>query len=395
LENTCIVVPKGRIEDYKNALSAHNLEVKSITEGGNTRQGSVYKGLTEILNYGKEYAFIAVHDGARPLVDPEDIKNIITDAREYGSAILAIPAKNTLKKTSNGTVKLTIPREDVFEAQTPQIFPFKAFVDTMLYSLENRVEVTDDCQMFEKYTENPTYSHITVGKSSNIKITTPEDLEIAKAIYSYSHPQNVKIPADILQNIPQEPTPAPEKVEIIAKIPAEPAPENLPKAPISPKINLRIGEGYDVHRLVEGRKLTLGGVEIPYKCGLLGHSDADVLVHAIMDAVLGACGMGDIGKLFPETDPQFKDISSLTLLSQVMGKITEKGYNLVNIDSTIVAQKPKLSDFIPQMQENISKITGITSINVKATTEEKLGFTGTGQGISARAVALCSLIPKI
>lgn len=153
---------------------------------------------------------------------------------------------------------------------------------------------------------------------------------------------------------------------------------------------MRIGHGYDVHRLVEGRDLILGGVKIPYEKGLLGHSDADVLLHAVSDALLGAAGLGDIGRHFPDTDPQYKGADSLELLRQVYRKISEKGYRVGNIDVTMIAQRPKLKDYIPQMQANIAAAVEAEPdrVNVKATTEEKLGFTGTGEGMACHAVCL-------
>ena len=153
---------------------------------------------------------------------------------------------------------------------------------------------------------------------------------------------------------------------------------------------MRIGHGYDVHRLVEGRDLILGGVKIPYEKGLLGHSDADVLLHAVSDALLGAAGLGDIGRHFPDTDPKYKGADSLELLRQVYRKISEKGYRVGNIDVTMIAQRPKLKDYIPQMQANIAAAveTAPDRVNVKATTEEKLGFTGTGEGMSCHAVCV-------
>ena len=153
---------------------------------------------------------------------------------------------------------------------------------------------------------------------------------------------------------------------------------------------MRIGHGYDVHRLVECRDLILGGVTIPYEKGLLGHSDADVLTHAVMDALLGAAGLGDIGKLFPDTDMAYKGISSMVLLKTVGGRITEKGYRVGNLDVTMIAQKPKLKDYIPQMVQNIAKVLQIEAdrVNVKATTEEHLGFTGDGSGMACHAVCL-------
>ena len=153
---------------------------------------------------------------------------------------------------------------------------------------------------------------------------------------------------------------------------------------------MRIGHGYDVHKLVEDRDLILGGVKIDYHLGLLGHSDADVLLHAVSDALLGAAGLGDIGRHFPDTDPQYKGADSLKLLENVAQKITAEGYRVSNIDVTMIAQRPKLLPHIPKMRENIARAVGIDEkrVNVKATTEEKLGFTGSGEGMACHAVCL-------
>lgn len=153
---------------------------------------------------------------------------------------------------------------------------------------------------------------------------------------------------------------------------------------------MRIGQGYDVHRLVEGRALVLGGVKVPYERGLDGHSDADVLVHAVMDALLGAAALGDIGKLFPDSYERYRGADSLLLLAEVARRVRAEGYEIVNIDSTVVAQAPKLAAHIPAMRENIARAAGLAagSVSVKATTEERLGFTGEGLGIAAQAVAL-------
>ena len=160
------------------------------------------------------------------------------------------------------------------------------------------------------------------------------------------------------------------------------------------EILMRIGQGYDVHRLVEGRKLILGGVEIPYEKGLLGHSDADVLLHAVMDALLGAAALGDIGQHFPDSDERSKGISSVELLKEVGKILQENGYLIENIDSTVIAQRPKLLPYRPQMAKNIADALGIEpdQVSVKATTEEGLGFTGAGEGISAQAIALLSSV---
>lgn len=153
---------------------------------------------------------------------------------------------------------------------------------------------------------------------------------------------------------------------------------------------MRIGHGYDVHRLVEERLLILGGVEIPFEKGLLGHSDADVLTHALMDALLGAAGLGDIGKHFPDTDPRYKGISSLELLSHVSALLADKGYKLGNADITLIAQRPKVGSYVPQMVRNLAEVLGcsVEQLNIKATTEEKLGFTGEGAGMACHAVCL-------
>lgn len=153
---------------------------------------------------------------------------------------------------------------------------------------------------------------------------------------------------------------------------------------------MRIGHGYDVHRLVQGRKLILGGVEVPWEMGLLGHSDADVLTHAVMDALLGAAGLWDIGHAFPDTDPAYEGISSLILLERVMEQLERRGLRVGNVDATILAQRPKLAPHIPRMAENLARVMGVEPgrVNVKATTEEGLGFTGSGEGMAAHAVAL-------
>lgn len=158
-------------------------------------------------------------------------------------------------------------------------------------------------------------------------------------------------------------------------------------------MSMRVGLGYDVHKLAENRKLIIGGVDIPYEKGLLGHSDADVLIHAIMDALLGASKLGDIGVLFPDTDPKYKGISSITLLKYVKEEMDKKNIRIVNIDSIIVAQKPKMRPYITEMEENIAKALNINvdDINVKATTEEELGFTGSGEGISSKAVCMIEM----
>jgi 2-C-methyl-D-erythritol 2,4-cyclodiphosphate synthase len=181
---------------------------------------------------------------------------------------------------------------------------------------------------------------------------------------------------------------------VIGNVGMEPEAQSLQVVKKGVIINMRIGMGYDVHKLVENRDLVLGGVTIPYEKGLLGHSDADVLIHAIMDALLGAMALGDIGKHFPDTDEQYRGISSLELLKQVKKLIDHETYIIGNIDATIVAQQPKLAPHIPLMVENIARILEIhkNQVNIKATTEEGLGFTGSGEGISAQAICLLNSV---
>ena len=231
----------------------------------------------------------------------------------------------------------TPDRSTLYAVQTPQCFDRAAYLAALEeLDTEKARLVTDDCSLFE-LTGRPV--QLTQGDYANLKITTREDL----------------------------PRPQQKEGEL-----------------------MRIGHGYDVHRLVEGRKLILGGVEIPYEKGLLGHSDADVLAHAVMDAVLGAAALGDIGKHFPDTDPEYAGADSLMLARHVARIVRENGWKVENIDSTILCQKPKLAPYIPAMREKLAEAFGmpLDAVSVKATTEEHLGFTGEGLGIAVHAVAL-------
>lgn len=220
----------------------------------------------------------------------------------------------------------TPPRQKLFAMQTPQCFDRAAYL-----ALAGDEAVTDDCQLFEQ-AGRPV--QLVAGEYENYKITTPDDLK--------------------------------------------------------GETTMRIGHGYDVHKLVEGRDLILGGVKIPYEKGLLGHSDADVLTHAVMDALLGAAALGDIGKHFPDSDPAYKGADSLALARHVAALLAEQGYRPVNVDATILCQAPKLAPHIPAMAQNLAAALGMEpgAVSVKATTEEHLGFTGQGLGIAAHAVAL-------
>lgn len=299
-----------------------------VVAGGETRADSVRHGL-EVAS-GE---LVAIHDAARPFVSQAVITAALQAAAQTGAAAPAVPVKDTIKVAdADGRVQNTPDRATLYAVQTPQCFSRKLYLEALERVTGEKAHlVTDDCSLFELAGFPVT---LTQGDYENYKITTKEDLQKEKT--------------------------------------------------------MRIGHGYDVHRLVEGRKLILGGVDIPYEKGLLGHSDADVLLHAVMDAVLGAAALGDIGKHFPDTDPAYKGADSLALTRAVAKLIAEHGYTVGNIDATILCQAPKLAPHIATMRQNIADAFGVSldAVSVKATTEEHLGFTGEGLGIAAHAVAL-------
>lgn len=299
-----------------------------VVAGGETRADSVQHGLAAAAG-----DLVAIHDAARPFVSEAVITAALQAAAQTGAAAPAVPVKDTIKVAdANGRVQNTPDRATLYAVQTPQCFSRKLYLEALERVTGEKAHlVTDDCSLFELAGMPVT---LTQGDYENYKITTKEDLQKEKT--------------------------------------------------------MRIGHGYDVHRLVEGRKLILGGVDIPYEKGLLGHSDADVLLHAIMDAVLGAAALGDIGKHFPDTDPAYKGADSLALTRAVARLIEEHGYTVGNIDATILCQAPKLAPHIAAMRQNVADAFGVPldAVSVKATTEEHLGFTGEGLGIAAHAVAL-------
>lgn len=313
-----------------------------LTAGGNTRQESVLNGLKSISPDQND--IILIHDAARCLVDVTLINRVIRSVIECGTGIPGIPASSTYKICDPDHYVLHTPdRSWLYEIQTPQGFSAGKICSAASKAFEEGFECTDDAGLLEHY-QMPV--KVVPGSSANIKLTEPEDLLRAKAILK-------------------------EGVSV-----------------------MRIGFGYDVHKLSEGRKLILCGVEIPYSLGLLGHSDADVALHALMDAMLGACALGDIGKHFPDTDKRFSGISSVFLLKETNRIICNAGFNIYNADITIVAQKPKLLPYIPQMAKCIASVLDLSEsrISIKATTTEMLGFEGRQEGISAYAV--CSVIEK-
>lgn len=332
-----VVCREEDIAEMQRAVSGIGVPV-TVVAGGQERQDSVRRGV-EALSSDTEY--IIIHDGARPMVTADVIEHVCEDALKYGAATAAVRSKDTCK-LGDGFVEKTPPREKLFAVQTPQAFKKDMYMYALSRAEDAGKSYTDDCQLIESVGGRV---WLTEGDYRNIKITTPEDMLTVRAFI--------------------------ENEEGRSK-------------------SMRIGYGYDVHTLVEGRKLILGGVDIPFEKGLLGHSDADVLTHAIADALLGAAALGDIGKLFPDTDPRYKGADSLRLLSEVCRVLAENGCSICNIDCTLVAQRPKIAPYIQQMRENLAAACSIEvdRISVKATTEEGLGFTGSGEGMSASAVCL-------
>lgn len=302
-------------------------KLRAVVTGGATRAESAARAFSEIP---EDSEFVAVHDGARPFVTPGLIEAVLDAARGTDAAIPALPVKDTIKRTENGEIVETPDRSTLFAAQTPQVFGTELYRRMLALGDES---ATDDSVLAERLGVRV---RLVGGDPKNRKITTPED-----ATFGAVRPR------------------------------------------------LRIGHGYDVHRLVPDRRLILGGTVIPYELGLLGHSDADVLAHAVMDALLGALALGDIGHHFPDTDPAYKGADSIALLRRVVGLVRERGYRPVNLDATISAEKPKLAPYIGRMRENLAEACGVSadSVSVKATTEEGLGLKGAGIG----ATCVCLL----
>ncbi|MBU0665672.1 MAG: 2-C-methyl-D-erythritol 4-phosphate cytidylyltransferase [Proteobacteria bacterium] len=333
-----VVVPKDFIAETRQLLTEYKLTADTITvtAGGRRRQDSVLAGM-ECLTDATEV--VLVHDGARPLVRPELIQRCLEAAWQHGAAIAAIPVKDTLKRAHpDGTIACTVDRHELWQAQTPQAVKFSLLKEA--YARLDDKDVTDEAALLEQAGMAVT---LIEGSETNIKITRPDDLILA---------------------------------------------EKIMHTPSSP--SMRIGHGYDAHRLVTDRDLVLAGITVPHKLGLAGHSDADVVTHALCDAVLGALGAGDIGRHFPDSDQQFKDIFSITLLEQVMELAFQKGFTVSNADITVICQAPKLAPHIEGMRTTLAQACQVSSeqINLKATTTEKMGFTGREEGISCHAVVL-------
>lgn len=334
-------------------------KVSAVVAGGAERQDSVGRALAALSD---EVDYVLVQDGARPFVTERVITEVIEALSQYPGAIAAVPSKDTIKRGENGVAVETPDRSTLFAVQTPQGFRRPVLERAYREAAEDEFYGTDDSVLVERIGETV---YLVKGDYHNIKITTTEDLIMGEAILEEERLRDGE------------------------------GPGRRPAGPVRSIPDFRTGSGFDVHAFAAGRKLILGGVEIPHERGLQGHSDADVLTHAVMDALLGACGLGDIGRHFPDNDPQYKGISSLTLLSQVWKLVKEQGFGLGNLDATVIAQKPKLAPYLEEMIGILAEVLELPPeergrINLKATTTERLGFTGREEGIAAQAVVLLS-----
>ncbi len=342
-----VVAPAEHRERTQALLALYQMaDHCTVVSGGKLRQDSVRIGLAQVE---PDCQLVAVHDGARPLIAPEDIQRCLEAAATYGAAIMAVPMKDTLKAVAaDTTIRHTVERESLWQAQTPQVVRTTLLKEAFARADQDSFVGTDEASLLE-HGDWPVM--VVEGSETNLKITRPDDLRMAEALL-------------------------------------------MQKQPIS---ELRIGHGFDAHRLVAGRPLILGGMEIPHELGLLGHSDADVLTHALCDAILGACGCGDIGRDFPDSDQQYQGISSIRLLAQVVGLAKAKHFRLHNADITVVAERPKLAPHFPAMQTILAEACRVepAAINLKASTTEKMGYTGREEGISAHAVVLMASYPHL
>jgi len=314
-------------------------------EGGAERVSTVLNGLQALQGRAQDNDWVWVHDAARPLVSSEELKALecaLRDA-EHG-ALLALQATDTMKCVDEQGNVTTMDRNCLWRAQTPQAFRYALLYGAIVDALEQNSVVTDESSAMELAGKTPV---IVPGKASNIKVTHPEDMVFATQGFSG-------------------------------------------REGVSELTGLRVGSGYDVHAFEEGEFVTLGGVKIPYHQGLRAHSDGDVLLHALCDAILGALALGDIGHHFPDTDPKWAGANSRDLLRGVFTLMKDKGFAIGNVDSTIIAQAPKMAPYIESMRKHIAEDLEVelSAVSVKATTTEQLGFTGRKEGIAAQSSVL-------
>lgn len=379
--NQVIIALAAEDPYFKDCVFNHPSRIVTV-EGGKERCDSVRRGLDAVST-----EWVMVHDAARPLVQSEDILSLAKACmtRECGG-ILVSPVADTLKRSlpaSAGAgsapqvnsqtvtekqvilaIESTVDRSSLYRAQTPQMFKTQELKEALDKAEKQGLKVTDESSALELQGQHPL---LVIGSANNFKVTEPADLEQARALITFRE--------NTLNQPQTQPSHAIHQINTSGK---------------GSGMNFRIGHGFDVHRFGGDGPCTLGGVKVPYEQGLIAHSDGDVVLHALCDALLGALALGDIGKLYPDNDDAFLNVDSRKLLRDVYKRVQAKGYCLVNADITILAQAPKIAPYSAKMQENIATDLKVDKdqVSIKATTTEKLGFTGRKEGIAVEAVAL-------
>jgi len=355
IDEVIVALPAELVADPPAYLCAAPKPCRLVA-GGVRRQDSVRQAF-QVASERSD--LIVIHDAARPFASADLITRTIEAAAEGGAALAAVTARDTVKRGALAAgrsgpggldaqlmvVAETLPRDSIYLAQTPQAFRRDVLRDGLALG-DTGADATDEATLAER-AGHPV--RLVEGEATNIKITTPADLLVAEAIARGSRERAA-----------------------------------------SERMEFRIGAGYDVHRLVEGRLLVLGGVSIPFERGLLGHSDADAICHAVTDAVLGAAAAGDIGRHFPDADPKWRDWSSIDLLMRAAAIVNAHGYAIANVDVVVIAERPKLAPFLDQMRANVAHAIGVAigAVGIKGKTNEGLGELGRGEAIAVHAVAL-------
>ena len=354
IDEIVVALPEDHLDAVARAFEGRIKQPLHFVAGGERRQDSVANAFAKT---SEQADVVVIHDAARPFVTTDVIDRAIDGALEYGAAIAAVPVRDTVKQTGDANAQgsrrilATIPRDSVFLAQTPQAFARDVLARALAEGAQ--VDATDEAMLVERL---GLPVHIVEGDPRNAKITTSADLAAAKA------------------------------AALQTKL-------SRPEGDGSSS-RLRIGTGYDLHRLVAGRPLILGGVTIPFDLGLDGHSDADIVCHAVTDAVLGAAGIGDIGRLFPDTDPTWKGADSIALLQGAIAKVHDAGYRVSNVDVTVIAQKPKLLPYLELMRANLAAALAVepSAVSVKGKTNEGVESMGRSESMACHAVALLEVL---
>ncbi|HVB37272.1 MAG TPA: 2-C-methyl-D-erythritol 4-phosphate cytidylyltransferase [Vicinamibacterales bacterium] len=346
VDEIVVVLPAASAGTPPGWLGRRDRKPLRVVAGGARRQDSVANGFAAVEDRAD---LIVIHDAARPFVSLDLIARTVRAAAEAGASIAALPARDTVKQgrreEAGGlpvwTIAATLPRETIFLAQTPQAFRRDVLRAAIAVGRAG-ADVTDEAALAER-AGHPV--RLVDGEPTNIKITTREDLAFARGLLDAQGER---------------------------------------------RVSARVGTGYDLHRLVEGRPLILGGVTIPHTLGLAGHSDADAICHAVTDAILGGAGAGDIGRHFPDSDPQWRGASSLDLLARAAGLVRDAGFEVENVDVVVIAERPKLAPHVPAMAANVAAAIGIdaAAVSIKGKTNEGVGELGRGEAIAVHAVAM-------